>query len=171
MTPAQLAASGTESGHQRALFALVNAAVWQLACQHAAEGNTTANPHAKADQWDGVDRRWASPLAWLHSIPNGGSRGDSVRSRAIRGATMKAEGVKEGIPDVFLPYPILTPTYRYAGLYIEMKKPGVKKASKEQEAFRDYAHSVGYAWELCNNWERAYEICVEYLRGSYVQTS
>lgn len=147
MTPADIAKSGTESGHQRALFAAINGIVWAWKLQ------TTQSP-----QWDGIDRTWAYPLQYLHSIPNGGSRGDDARSRAIRGATMKAEGVKEGIPDVHLPYP----TRRYCGLYIEMKKPG-GRASAEQLDFAAYAKHVGYRWELCDTWEKALDVIVSYL--------
>ena len=147
MSPEKIAASGTESGHQRALFAKVNEDLWLLKLQ--LDG---------APAWDGVNRLWAAPLEWLHSIPNGGSRGDDARSRAIRGATMKAEGVKEGIPDVFLP----CPRTRYAGLYIEMKKPG-GRASPDQLRFSVFATRMGYRWELCDTWDKAYAVLVDYL--------
>lgn len=74
MTPDQLAKSGTESGHQRAVFA------W-------------AALHLK--QWP--------ELQWLHHIPNGGARADDERTRAIRGNALKAEGVKKGVADLCLP--------------------------------------------------------------------
>jgi len=154
MTPADIAKSGTESGQQRALFAAVNREYWQYCCEFEVWPGERV-------KWDGVFRPWAAPLKWFHSIPNGGSRGDDARSRAIRGATMKAEGVKEGIPDTFMP----CPRGRFAGLYIEMKKPGVKRASKEQEDFRDYALSVGYDWHLCNDWEQAFSVLVAYLKS------
>ena len=77
---------------------------------------------------------------------------------------MKAEGVKEGIPDIFLPFPMRFYVSReYAGLYIEMKKPG-GKPSKEQLEFRDYALSVGYAWHLCDTWEKAFDVIKSYLK-------
>jgi hypothetical protein len=152
VTPEQLAKSGTESGHQRALFAAVHADLWQWQCQ-------STRDMMLRPKWDGVDRSWAWPLYWLHAIPNGGSRGDSVKSRAIRGATMKAEGVKEGIPDVFLPFP----AKNYAGLYIEMKKPG-GKPSTAQKLFGEYALKSGYAWHLCETWEDAYAIVKKYLQ-------
>jgi hypothetical protein len=147
MTPEQIASSGTESGHQRAVFAHVAATLWQLKLQ-------TERAHA----WDGVDYRWAAPLRWLHAIPNGGARGDDSRSRAIRGSTMKAEGVKEGIPDMFLP----CPRGRFAGLYIEMKKPG-GRASEAQKEFAAYATAAGYSWVLCDHWEKAFDMLVWYL--------
>lgn len=159
MKPEKLAESGTESGHQRALFARVAQDLWQLHCQTC--DCTPAGAHGAL--WDGVDRKRLAPLKWLHAIPNGGSRGDSARSQAIRGAALKAEGVKAGIPDVFLPFPGADARGGIiCGIYIEMKKPG-GKPSKEQLEFRDYALGVGYQWKLCDNWEAAYAVLIEYL--------
>lgn len=45
-------------------------------------------------------------LEWFHAIPNGGSRGDDDKSRKIRGAQLKAEGVRQGVADTFLPWPV-----------------------------------------------------------------
>lgn len=159
MTPEQLAASGTESGHQRALFAAVHATLWQLACQKAHMGQPSE--YGVAAKWDGIDRMWAEPLEWFHAIPNGGSRGDDARSRAIRGAALRAEGVKAGIADTFLPYPCKG----FHGLYIEMKKPGAAgKASQEQLAFGSYARQIGYVWCVCDTWDKAFAALSEYLR-------
>lgn len=74
--PAYFAQSGTEHGHQVAVFA------W--AALHVA-----------------IEPR----LQLLFAIPNGGSRGDSKRSAMIQGATLKAEGVKPGVSDIMLPVP------------------------------------------------------------------
>ena len=43
---------------------------------------------------------------WLHAIPNGGNRS------AVTGARLKAEGVKRGIPDLFLPFTIPMPDFK-----------------------------------------------------------
>jgi len=171
MKPEKLAESGTESGQQRALFARVAQDLWQLHCQlrTAEDWGDVAERDRCRGIWDHIDRRHLYPLEFLHSIPNGGSRGDTARARAIRGANMKAEGVKAGIPDVFLPFPRSEPDaagrnyrLRYLGFYIEMKKPG-GRPSVEQLAFRDYALSVGYQWKLCDNWEDAYNELIAYL--------
>ena len=74
MNPANLAKSGTESGHQRAVFC-----------------------------WAALNVARYPELKWLHHIPNGGSRGDDANSRAIRGGALKAEGVKTGVSDLCLP--------------------------------------------------------------------
>lgn len=154
MKPDQIAGT-SESSQQRALFAAVNAELWQLKLQDE-----------KAAAWDGCDRTRLAPLRWFHSIPNGGARGDDARSRAIRGGTMIAEGVIRGIPDTFLPYPRLLVDgtgVRALGCYIEMKKPGVKKASAEQNAFKDFALRSGFAWHLCDDWLEAFTILKNYL--------
>ncbi|UYA98920.1 hypothetical protein IVIADoCa8_39 [Xanthomonas phage vB_Xar_IVIA-DoCa8] len=119
-------------------------------------------------------------LEWFHAIPNGGSRGDDEKSRKIRGGQMKAEGVRQGVADTFLPWPVYeqSPTdsqqmvVKWCGLYIEMKKPSLRPksetakggASDEQIAFGQYAQRVGYGWAVCYDWEQA--VC--YLR-SYIE--
>lgn len=74
MTPADLAKSGTESGHQRAVFC-----------------------------WAALNQTKWPELRWLHHIPNGGARGDDAKTRAIRGNALKAEGVRTGVSDLCLP--------------------------------------------------------------------
>lgn len=131
MTPDQLAKSGTESGHQRAVFA------W--AALHMA-------------QWP--------ELRWLHHIPNGGARGDDAKTRAIRGNALKAEGVKVGVADLFLP----VKRGEFSGLYIEMKKPGkIKTTSKEQDEFGEFVKAQGFGWIVCDNWESAVQVLQDYL--------
>jgi len=169
MKPADLAKSGTESGQQRALFAAINAELWQLKCQEA----HSATPKYPMSQetarmigmWDHKDRRHLAPLRWCHAIPNGGSRGESARGRAIAGAAMKAEGVIAGIPDVFLPFPTVIGLSQWAGLYIEMKKAIGGRVSEEQKEFGTYARSVGYAWHVCYTWEEAFSVLIAYLEG------
>jgi hypothetical protein len=155
MTPAQLAKSGTESGHQRAVFC------W--AAVAANHGFDVANAFA----FDGVElktaieERGSKPvpeLEWLHHIPNGGSRGDSAQSRKIRGAQLKAEGVKTGVSDLMLP----VKRGEWSGLYIEMKKPG-GKPSRDQVEFGNFVKSQGYGFVVCDNWEAAVKVLEEYL--------
>lgn len=104
-------------------------------------------------------------LKWLHAIPNGGARGDG-RDATVRGANLKAEGVRAGVADVFLP----VPRNGWHGLYIEMKKPSLKPVktgrgglSDEQLEFRDYARMSGYGWVVCYSWEHAVEVLKQYL--------
>ena len=138
MKPEDLAKSGTEAAHQTALFAW---AALQL-------------------------QRW-SELRWLHHIPNGGSRGDTAQGRQIRGAQLKAQGVRTGVADVCLP----VRRGEWSGLYIEMKKPAekpVKATSKggvsdDQAEFGAFVKSQGFGWIVCYSWEEAAEVLTKYL--------
>ncbi len=131
MTPDQLAKSGTESGHQRAVFA-----------------------------WAALNMSRFPELRWLHHIPNGGARGDDQKTRAIRGNALKAEGVKVGVADLFLP----VKRGEFSGLYIEMKKPGkIKTTSKEQDEFGEFVKAQGFGWVVCDNWESAVQVLQDYL--------
>ncbi|WCF59073.1 endonuclease [Pseudomonas phage UF_RH5] len=163
MTPATLAKSGTEHAHQTALFAY--AAVAYL------HGFDVADEWCKTGKLPKRDPD-APPkvpaLEWFHAIPNGGSRGDDDKSRKIRGAQLKAEGVRQGVADTFLPWP----SGDWHGLYIEMKKPTERPKSEtakggvsdEQRRFGEYAKRVGYGWVVCYDWEQA----ASYLR-SYIE--
>ncbi len=130
-------------------------------------------------------------LRWLHHIPNGGARGDSARSAAIVGARLKAEGVKPGVCDLFLPVPrrlsALDSTLWaphtgvplwdessnrpcfdgwLAGLYIEMKRPGaINDTSKEQKEFIEFARQNGYAVVVCDSYAMARYYIEQYLGG------
>jgi len=102
-------------------------------------------------------------LEWIHAIHNQG-HGDQVR-----GGRAVAEGVRKGVADVFLPYPVMVPAMR-AGLYIEMKKPTEKpkKSGKggmkpKQIAFREYSLRVGYEHSVCYGWKEAVDALKTYL--------
>jgi hypothetical protein len=164
-TPQEYAANGTEFAHQAALF--------QWARVAARFGLTAASqPQSyKIPAWaqdclrDYAD---AMPkLQWLHAIKNAG-HGD-----AIRGARSAAEGVKAGVPDIFLPVPrgdysagLRIGTYH--GLYIELKRPvsiGKRKgvASTPQDEWQSYLAGAGYGVAVCFGWEAARDILLKYL--------
>lgn len=97
-------------------------------------------------------------LKRAHAIPNGGERNKAVASR------LKAEGVKQGVPDVFVPIPVGI----YHGLYIEFKKSGREKhknggLSAEQVEWRDYFISENYAYLVAYSYRQAAEACLQYL--------
>ena len=123
--PSTFAKSGTEHGHQVALFAAL--------AQYVAS---------------------YPQLAWAHAIPNGGSRGDGARSAMIQGATMKAEGAKAGVLDIHWPLA----AHGFHGLMIEMKRPGIRKGSKEQIEYAGYLNANGYCTRLCDHWAQAFRV-------------
>lgn len=165
MTPDQLAKSGSEAAHQTALFAFIAVAHqhgFETAWQWAKKGDAVLLGRPKISVTRAIPE-----LKWLHHIPNGGSRGDDAKSRAIRGGQMKAQGVRTGVADVCLP----VRRGGWSGLYIEMKKPSekpVKAASKggvsdDQAEFGAFVQSQGFGWCVCYSWEEAAHIIEQYM--------
>ncbi len=145
MSPQQLAKQGTESGEQKALFAWARVAYWL--------GFAYANDERNYGKAVTLPNRPLIPaLQWLHSIPNGGLR--DIRTAA----RMKAEGLKPGIADIFLPWPI----EGMHGLYIELKKSN-GKSSDDQLAFQTYCLSVGYLHTFAFGWRQGANLIESYL--------
>ena len=106
-------------------------------------------------------------LKWLHAISNHGA-----------GFGRKAEGVKTGVADIFLPVPVLPGALTwiltkdsYFGLYIELKrldsegkKAGV--ASDKQIEFQNDMRAKGYRHEVIFGWELARDCILSYLNRS-----
>jgi len=102
---------------------------------------------------------WASnyrQLDWLHAIPNGAVLAGDARKRAIQMSNLKAQGLKTGVADLFLPLPVSP----YHGLYIEMKTKGGKQSDRQSE-FEDFCTLVGYKYVLCYSSIEA----IEQIRG------
>lgn len=163
MTPDKLAKSDTEHAHQVAVFAycaIVTEWGWDIADEWCQTGDFKA---AKANH----EPKPVPQLKWYHAIPNGGARGDSKKSSMIRGAEMKAEGVKKGVSDTFLPWS----NGLCHGLYIEMKKPDQRPKtdrskggmSDEQIKFRDYVQENGYGFMVCYDWKEAVTTLRQYI--------
>jgi hypothetical protein len=126
-------------------------------------GNSEHSQQVALFAWAALNVGKYPSLKWLHSIPNGGLRD-------IRTATnLKAEGVKAGILDIFLPLPIQTEwAEQYAGLYIELKTEKRRNQknggmSEEQIEFMLYCGAIGYFAKVCYGWEEARDIIIEYL--------
>lgn len=94
-------------------------------------------------------------LALMHHIPNGGKRGKAEAAR------FKAQGVKAGVPDIFLP----CARGQYHGLYIELKRVKGGRVSASQEEFIKSLRLQGYRVEVCFGMEQAQKVIVEYLEG------
>lgn len=105
-------------------------------------------------QWCALNLVKYPQLRWLTHIPNGGAR--DLRE----GAKFKAMGVKRGVPDYFLPYPLWGK--QYCGLWIEMKV-GNNTTSDEQADWIAYLNENGYRAIVCWSWEEAKNAIISYL--------
>lgn len=112
--------------------------------------------------------RYADELRSMFAIANGGLRHKATAGR------LKAEGVKSGVSDIFLPVPRWLPDgsttfnggVKYKaqhGLFIEMKPLKTGRATDEQEQFIALMKSRGYAATLCRGWIEATETIKAYL--------
>lgn len=111
--------------------------------------------------WAALQTNKYPMLRWLHSIPNGGLR--SART----GAKMKATGARKGIWDICLPVPVHRTVNNKemirTGLYIEMKKAGTGRLTKEQKEFKKHLEFYGYVTAVCFTWDEAKEVILDYL--------
>ncbi|MGN0581533.1 MAG: VRR-NUC domain-containing protein [Oscillospiraceae bacterium] len=88
----------------------------------------------------------------LFHVPNGGSR------NKIEAANLKKQGVKSGVPDLFLP----VARGGHFGLFIEMKF-GKNRTTAQQKEWIEALKLQGYRCEVCYGWEAASEVLLDYL--------
>jgi hypothetical protein len=88
----------------------------------------------------------------MFAIPNGGARHPAVAGK------LKAEGVKAGVPDLFLP----VGHEMWNGLFIEMKAPK-GRLSPQQKEWIDALDAQGYRCEVCYGAEAAFNAILGYL--------
>jgi len=94
------------------------------------------------------------PKAMAFHVPNGGRRD------AVTGARLKREGVRRGVPDIFVP----VETDKYNGLFAELKtKRGA--ISKEQRDMMAHLESNGYCVRVCRSVEEFIKCVEDYLKG------
>lgn len=98
-------------------------------------------------------------LKWLHAIHNQG-HGD-----AVRGGKAKAEGVKAGVADIFLPVAKAAEYFSkvYHGLYMELKRKEAGTPSDIQLEFQTDMRAAGYQCEIIHGWELARDCILSYL--------
>lgn len=94
-------------------------------------------------------------LGLLYANANGGARSP------VTGARMKAEGVKAGVPDLFLP----VARCGYHGLYIEMKRRKGGHVSPEQKWWLDRLNEQGFLTRVCRGYDEATRVLCDYLEG------
>lgn len=95
----------------------------------------------------------------MFAIPNGGLRNKFTAYK------LKAEGVKAGVPDIFLP----VPSNDFHGLFIEMKF-GKNKPTDSQEIWHIDLALGGYKVAVCYSFEDAQKVITSYLKKSGVDS-
>jgi len=106
----------------------------------------------KLFEWAKVQSGKYAPLSMMFAIPNGGQR------NIVTANKLKAEGVKSGVPDIFLAYPSI----HAHGLFIELKS-AKGKVSQNQREWIAALSSSGYMCVVCYSFDEAKEIICEYL--------
>lgn len=89
---------------------------------------------------------------YLFSIPNGGTR------NKIEAYNLKLQGVKSGVPDIFLSIP----SNGYHGLFIELKTK-IGRLSKNQKIWIERLNDIGYKSIICIGWVDAKNNIIEYI--------
>lgn len=99
-------------------------------------------------------------LKYIYAVPNGGKRSIGV---AVK---MKREGVKRGVPDVFIPFVKFDYSgvkgIIYPGMYLETKTV-TGKLSKEQKEYKAHLEMQGYAYRVCRSADELIEATADYL--------
>lgn len=156
-------AKASEHSHQVALLMWAN-----MACNYglkASLDNYSYNVFGHAQELLKENNDQIPQLKWLHAIHNQG-HGDK-----IRGGKAKAEGVKPGVFDLFLPVPIsldgefngALPRRLYHGLYLELKV-GKNQPSEKQNEFAADMGAAGYQTAVAWGWLEAREKILDYLQ-------
>ncbi len=144
ITPEMLAKSGSEDGHQMAIFC------W-------AADNLSKYPQ----------------LAWMYAIPNAGERFVAVATKMVATGLRKGvpdiflpasiqKRDYQGFTELF--------KYGYHGLYIELKIENKRKLkdgglSKDQLLWLPALREAGYYVAVCYGWIEARDCIVNYLEG------
>lgn len=117
---------------------------------------TEAQEQAWLFQWATAMQvlRWPE-LELMHHIPNGGSR------NRIEAAKLKGQGVKPGVPDIFLP----VARRGKHGLYIELKRKTGGKVSPDQQRMIQKLNQQGYKAIVCQGWQAAADAIENYMGG------
>jgi hypothetical protein len=105
-------------------------------------------------QWAALASVMEPRLKLLMAIPNGAARPGSVGS-------LVAQGLRAGVPDLFLP----TPSGKFHGLWLELKRRSGGRLSREQKEWIERLRHQGYAAEVAKGWEEGKDIILSYLHG------
>lgn len=133
MTPEDLAKSGTESGHQRALF-----------------------------MWSGQQLPTWPELLWMYAIPNGGGRsaaqGNTLKAEGVKGGVSDVclPIARKGYHGFYI-------EMKKPGDPTVKPKIAPGKESEDQKKFGAFLHEQGYLYRCCFTWEEARDSIIWYM--------
>lgn len=96
----------------------------------------------------------------LFAVPNGAWLAGNPRTRAALVSKAKREGVRNGVPDLFLPIA----RGGYHGLFIEMKRLKGGVTSAEQKSWHQYLNEQGFLCVVCKGADNAIQLLKEYMQ-------
>lgn len=99
-----------------------------------------------------VNERRIPMLKWVFAVPNGGHRNKATAGR------LRAEGVKSGVSDIFIPIP----ANGYNGCWMELKiKPN--RVSEAQQEFLNAMEAHGYRTTVAWSCDELLDMTESYL--------
>lgn len=107
--------------------------------------------------WAAMQTYHYPELKLMFHIPNGGKRSKTEAAR------FQKEGVKAGVPDIFLP----VARGGYHGLFIELKRLSNSRVTTAQNEWTAELREQGYAAEVCKGWIAASALIEKYIKGEY----
>lgn len=110
-------------------------------------------------QWVDLQAKTRPELALLFHIPNGQKLAGTPVQRSITAKRLIREGMRPGVPDMFLP----VPSKPFNGLFIELKRKVGGVVSSAQQEWIDSLQAQGYRAVVCNGFDEARETIIEYL--------
>ena len=114
---------------------------------------TEEQEQAAVFEWVTLMRNQYPELDLLYHCPNGADRHPAVAAK------LKRQGVKPGVPDLFLP----VARSGWHGLFIEMKKRKGGRVSDEQKAWIEALTAQMYRAVVCKGCEEACDELIRYL--------
>jgi len=108
--------------------------------------------------WAMVYQTEVPELAFMFAIPNQGGKGHSAM---IRGRKMVKEGLKSGVPDIFL----AVARGKFHGMFVEMKVKG-GRVTENQKIWLNGLTLEGYVCAVCFSFEQAQDAILDYIRGA-----
>lgn len=96
-------------------------------------------------------------LLWCH-VPNEG-HGRRGKEGAIRGARLRAEGLKSGVPDVLIFDKNSRPGS--VGLAIELKRQKGGRVSEDQKRWLEELEKRGWVCKVCKGFDEVHQILKE----------